>query len=191
MKLRVTFYWTMLLLLALGYLGCTDDDPEQFTLSVQVNPANSGTVSPASGTFDDGTQVTLTATPSQGYAFVNWTGAASGNDNPLLITMTSDKTVTAVFALVDSDGDGVPDLSDQCPDTPPGQGVDANGCASSQTDADQDGVTDDRDLCADTPDGETVDAEGCSDSQKDTDDDGVSDALDQCPDTRGRDHLRI
>ena len=167
----------------LSYLGCTDDDPERFTLTVQVNPADGGSVSPASGTFDEGTQVTLTATPAQGYAFLYWSGAVNGSDNPATLTMTSDKAITAVFSMTDSDGDGVPDLTDQCPDTPPGQGVDANGCASSQADADQDGVTDDRDLCANTPVGENVDAEGCSDSQKDADGDGVSDALDQCPDT--------
>ena len=164
-------------------MGCTDDDPEQFTLTVQADPADGGSVTPASGTFDEGTQVTLTAAPAAGYALLYWSGAASGNDNPLVVVMTSDKNITAVFSLTDSDGDGVPDLTDLCPDTPPGQGVDADGCASSQADADQDGVTDDRDLCANTPEGETVDAEGCSDSQKDADGDGVSDALDQCPDT--------
>jgi len=184
MKSRVAFYGILFLLLPLSYLGCSDDDPERFTLNVQVDPAEGGSVSPASGTFDEGTQVTLTATPAAGYALLYWSGAASGDANPLVITMTSDKNITAVFALTDADADGVPDLTDQCPDTPPGQGVDANGCASSQADTDQDGITDDRDLCADTPEGEMVDARGCSDSQKDTDEDGVSDALDQCPDTQ-------
>lgn len=183
MKTRVAFYWILFLLFPLVYFGCTDDDPEQFTLTVQVDPADGGSVSPTSGTFDEGTQVTLTATPAAGYALLNWSGAASGNDNPLVIAMTSDKNITAVFSLTDGDGDGVPDLTDQCPDTPAGQGVDANGCASSQTDADQDGVTDDRDLCPNTPAGESADANGCSASQNDADEDGVSDALDQCPDT--------
>jgi len=42
----------------------------------------------------------------------------------------------------DSDGDGVPDASDQCPDTPPGQQVDANGCSQAQVDQDLDGICD-------------------------------------------------
>jgi len=33
---------------------------------------------------------------------------------------------------IDSDMDGVWDLSDQCPDTPPGEIVDADGCSISQ-----------------------------------------------------------
>ena len=191
MKSRILFYGLLIGMVTLGYLGCTDDDPERFTLTVQVDPAEGGSVSPASGTFDEGTQVTLTATPAEGYALLYWSGAASGNANPLVITMTSDKNITAVFTQEDADADGVPDLTDQCPDTPPGQGVDANGCASSQTDADQDGVTDDRDLCANTPEGETADANGCSASQKDADEDGVSDALDQCPDTEAGEDVDI
>jgi len=34
----------------------------------------------------------------------------------------------------DSDGDGVPDSADQCPDTPTGTTVDVNGCKSDPTD---------------------------------------------------------
>jgi hypothetical protein len=35
-------------------------------------------------------------------------------------------------ANCDSDSDGVPDIQDQCPDTPPGSIVDANGCSIDQ-----------------------------------------------------------
>ena len=77
----------------------------------------------------------------------------------------------------DSDGDGVPDNRDKCPNTPKGARVDANGCTG---DADGDGVMDGVDRCPDTPKGAKVDAEGCP---LDTDQDGVYDGLDQCPDT--------
>ena len=50
---------------------------------------------------------------------------------------------------------------DQCPSTPNGETVDANGCSDSQKDTDGDGVTDDLDQCPNTPTGETVDANGC------------------------------
>jgi len=79
--------------------------------------------------------------------------------------------------MVDSDGDGVPDQFDRCPDTPKGATVDANGCPK---DTDGDGVFDGLDRCPDTPKGATVDANGCP---KDTDGDGVFDGLDRCPDT--------
>ena len=66
--------------------------------------------------------------------------------------------VRKVFFAVDSDGDGVPDDEDECPDTPPGIQVDAVGCAG---DSDGDGVTDDIDVCLGTPKGAIVDHRGC------------------------------
>jgi OOP family OmpA-OmpF porin len=58
----------------------------------------------------------------------------------------------------DSDGDGVPDSIDQCPNTPPGVQVDAVGCP---LDSDHDGVPDYLDKCPGTPPGLKVDAQGC------------------------------
>jgi outer membrane protein OmpA-like peptidoglycan-associated protein len=78
---------------------------------------------------------------------------------------------------IDSDGDKVFDGLDKCPGTPKGCTVDANGCPS---DADGDGVCDGVDKCPDTPKGATVDATGCP---HDSDGDGVLDGLDQCPNT--------
>ena len=66
----------------------------------------------------------------------------------------------------DSDDDGVPDTGDNCPDTPPGEPVDINGCSCSQLDTDSDGVSNCNDNCADTAPGEPVDENGCSCSQK-------------------------
>ena len=78
---------------------------------------------------------------------------------------------------VDTDGDGVPDDRDQCPDTPPDCEVDENGCAK---DSDGDGVKDCVDKCPNTPKDCPVDATGCA---KDSDGDGVKDCVDKCPDT--------
>jgi OOP family OmpA-OmpF porin len=61
-------------------------------------------------------------------------------------------------AAADSDGDGVPDNKDKCPDTPVGVNVDVFGCP---LDADRDGVADYLDQCPNTPMGATVDARGC------------------------------
>ena len=63
---------------------------------------------------------------------------------------------------IDSDGDGVQDSLDKCPDTPIGVEVDESGCPKVvQTDSDGDGVFDDVDGCADTPVGAIVDDRGC------------------------------
>ncbi len=74
----------------------------------------------------------------------------------------------------DTDGDGVRDGKDKCPETPHGCRVDENGCP---LDADGDGVCDGIDQCPDTAMGCTVDARGCP---SDTDGDGVCDGKDQC-----------
>ena len=104
----------------------------------------------------------------------------------------------------DTDGDGVPDRKDKCPDTPAGVKVDVVGCpvdtdgdgiadyldkcptekgvASLQgcPDSDSDGVADGDDKCPNTPAGVKVDATGCP---LDADGDGVPDYLDKCPNT--------
>jgi outer membrane protein OmpA-like peptidoglycan-associated protein len=76
---------------------------------------------------------------------------------------------------VDSDGDGVVDGLDKCPNTPAGVKVDAQGCP---LDSDGDGVPDYLDKCPNTPAGVKVDAQGCP---LDSDGDGVPDYLDKCP----------
>lgn len=60
--------------------------------------------------------------------------------------------------VADSDGDGVPDNADRCPNTPANVTVDAAGCP---LDSDGDGVADYLDQCPNTPRGSTVDAKGC------------------------------
>jgi OOP family OmpA-OmpF porin len=78
----------------------------------------------------------------------------------------------------DSDGDGVCDNKDRCPDTPDCCIVDEFGCPK---DSDGDGVCDGCDKCPDTPKCAVVDAKGCP---KDSDGDGVWDGCDKCPGTR-------
>jgi gliding motility-associated-like protein len=77
----------------------------------------------------------------------------------------------------------VTDDIDQCPATPAGSTVDANGCADFEKDTDGDGIPDDQDQCPGTPMGSTVNAQGCSIDQIDTDNDSVPDHLDLCPNT--------
>ncbi|MEQ1440003.1 OmpA family protein [Fontimonas sp. SYSU GA230001] len=62
-------------------------------------------------------------------------------------------------ADLDSDGDGVPDSQDQCPNTLPGVQVNEVGCP---LDADGDGVLDADDECPNTPAGAKVLANGCA-----------------------------
>ncbi len=65
---------------------------------------------------------------------------------------------STVICQNDTDGDGVTDDLDKCPETPTGVQVDAEGCA---LDTDGDGVPDHLDNCPQTPQGATVDDVGC------------------------------
>ncbi len=67
---------------------------QQYIIAVGSNDDAMGTVS-GSGTYDEGTVVTLTATPNAGYRFVRWD---DGNtDNPRTVTVTADASYTAIF----------------------------------------------------------------------------------------------
>ena len=94
------------------------------TYTLTVNIEGQGTTDPAEGThtYDEGTDVTITATPADGWEFVEWTGAATGTDLEITVTMDDDKTVNAVFVeetiptptytlTVDTDGEGVVTVS--------------------------------------------------------------------------------
>ncbi len=68
----------------------------------------------------------------------------------------------------DSDGDGVVDRLDRCPNTPMGTEVDEFGCPIEEevvvvppVDTDQDGIEDARDVCPGTPAGANIDERGC------------------------------
>jgi len=58
----------------------------------------------------------------------------------------------------DTDGDGVVDALDACPNTPSGMTVNVSGCPA---DSDRDGVANDRDQCPGTAAGVKVDSNGC------------------------------
>ena len=85
-------FTSMIVCLALVFTGCS---PKIYNLSTSVVPNNGGTVSPSGGAFQG--KVTLVASPAQYYEFSGWAGAASGNSNPLTVTMNSDKQIVASF----------------------------------------------------------------------------------------------
>ena len=73
----------------------------KYDLNVSVMPEGSGTISPKSGSFNKGDQVTITATPAtERFEFKNWSGSSSGTESSITITMNSDKNITANFAEV-------------------------------------------------------------------------------------------
>ena len=63
--------------------------------------AENGTVEGA-GSYTHGTEVTLTATPAEGYQFVNWTIGEEvvSSENSYVLTVTGDVTLVANFELI-------------------------------------------------------------------------------------------
>ena len=79
-----------------------------YKLTTNVSPEGSGTITCVTSDPEDAprhpwyrsrTVVTLTATENSGYESVRWSGDLSGTENPITITMDSDKTVTANFTV--------------------------------------------------------------------------------------------
>ena len=68
-----------------------------------VNAGANGSVSSTGGSYDDGTSVSIIASPNTGYSFVNWTDS-SGNEIETNATYTfnisSDTTITANYQQV-------------------------------------------------------------------------------------------
>jgi hypothetical protein len=69
-----------------------------YTLSVEVAGAGAVTVEPEKALYDCGDVVTLTAIPDDGYGFLGWGGDLLSTDNPAILTMNRDKTVTCTFS---------------------------------------------------------------------------------------------
>ena len=79
------------------YIASFEALPEQYTITVLSANETMGYVS-GGGTFYDGDQRTITATPYSGYRFVRWN---DGNiDNPRTITVTGNATYIANFEAI-------------------------------------------------------------------------------------------
>ena len=150
----------LIILTTIFLIGC-EEEPTMYTLTVSSNPTEGGMINPSSGEYEEGTEVNISLSTNTYYEFDKWSGSWSGSETPLTITMDSDKNLVGNFKLLDTDGDGVSDDVDTCPNTLSDEKVNDTGCSSSQIDTDGDGVMDDKDTCGDTRDGVPVDENGC------------------------------
>jgi hypothetical protein len=187
-----------LLMLALATCGCPNtvtppdgntndntDPPPTDPNRVEVTILGQGTVNQNA----DGDLIVLLAVPAANWEFDRWSNAAIDDvlENPVTVDLDTVPSISVTFLRADSDDDGVPDISDDCTNTPTGS-VDVNerGCAPAQRDTDGDGINDAVDQCERTPSGATIDAVGCpvgDPTTGDDDADGVSNDIDQCADT--------
>ena len=92
-------YSFSILLFLFLFNSCSKDDPViiNYKLTTSVTPVDGGLVSPSEEIYTNGTEVSLEATPTPDYEFVEWKGGLTGNSNPTTLIMDSDINVIAVF----------------------------------------------------------------------------------------------
>ncbi|MHA8067821.1 InlB B-repeat-containing protein [Aquirufa ecclesiirivi] len=83
-------------LVALFLFSCSKETIEH-RLSVVAVPSAGGSVSPSTGSFEQGTIISLLANPAPEYLFKDWSGSISGTSNPYSLNMNADKNITANF----------------------------------------------------------------------------------------------
>ncbi len=82
-----------------------NDDERYYTLTPQGvsysissdTPGEYLKMTPTKDSYVPGTVVTIEAKNKLGFRFVSWSGDASGNENPITVTMDGDKTISANF----------------------------------------------------------------------------------------------
>jgi uncharacterized repeat protein (TIGR02543 family) len=98
---------------------------KRVTLTVEVSPVTGGSVKgngidcpgDCTQTYDESTNVQLTANAAGAMTFLRWEGALTGTVNPDSLVMNADKQVTAFFGAAsgNTDTDGVPDSTESGP----------------------------------------------------------------------------
>jgi polygalacturonase len=67
------------------------------TCTLTANVVGSGTVTPSSGSYLCGTQISVSAVPAAHYLFNGWSGGLTGTATPTLLTLNGNQTITATF----------------------------------------------------------------------------------------------
>ncbi len=89
----------IVLLSVFFFTSCSEDEEyiDDYSLTIEATPEEGGTVSPPSGEYKDGDIISLEATASTNYIFVEWNGDISSTDNPYMLTIESSQNINAVF----------------------------------------------------------------------------------------------
>jgi len=92
---RRSIMMTANLTLTAEFAAASSETPVTYTITVSANDGSMGTVT-GGGTYEPNAQVTLTATPKEGFVFVKW---SDGNtDNPRTLAATANANFIAIFA---------------------------------------------------------------------------------------------
>jgi hypothetical protein len=94
--LRCFLFLSLLLVAACG----SNEDPH-YSLEITVVPEEAGTATPAQGEFEAGRELEISVTPNEHWVFDRWEGDHEGTQNPVVITIDSDKDIAALFVKRD------------------------------------------------------------------------------------------
>ena len=96
--MRKASIFILFLLLACSKDAAVPEEPAVTKFTLVVTASEGGGVDISGGSYNQNTNVSITATPAEGYVFSGWTGNASGSTNPLTVSMTGNKDITATFS---------------------------------------------------------------------------------------------
>ena len=78
-------------------ISCSTKNTPSYQLTTSSIPIEGGSVSPASGEFDENNEVQLQASANENWVFDGWEGDKTGSQNPMTVTMDADKSINARF----------------------------------------------------------------------------------------------
>lgn len=78
-------------------LSCSSNSTTTYSMEGSVTPTEAGTVTPATGEYDEGAEVEVRAEANETWMFSSWEGDISGTENPTIVTVDDDLVYTAVF----------------------------------------------------------------------------------------------
>ncbi|WP_088323112.1 Ig-like domain-containing protein [Polaribacter tangerinus] len=80
--------------------GCSDEDSFSIKYILKVENTNGGKTNAVENSYDEGTNITVTAIPENNYKFIRWEiiGNNSSEENPLELTMNGNKFLTPIFS---------------------------------------------------------------------------------------------
>ena len=73
--------------------------PEVKKYTLSVTSEDGGTISSDGGTYEEGTEITISVTANEGYEFIGWDGIES-NEPSLTITLNSNLNIKALFKIL-------------------------------------------------------------------------------------------
>jgi len=91
--MKRVFLFLFIIIAVVFTISCTT----KYDLITSVNPEGAGITTPADGTYDAGTTISIIAKPSSGYIFDHWSDSNMGTVESIKITMDTDKSITAYF----------------------------------------------------------------------------------------------